>query len=143
MARRNKTTHKIVRNRALAFANDMKCVLKGKRGLEWQIGTAESGTRECVDVIGWKNGKQRIQRVFIEVELRRIAPLGNVVKVWKQLTQKKPRKKLIMFQAFSLFYAKAGTQRVNAQFVGREMAKVCPVKYINYDPKISSGQAPC
>ncbi len=119
----------------MAFAHDMIGVLGGKRGLRWAVGTAEDGTNECVDIIGWKG---RTRPVLIEVELRRIAPLANVVKVWKHLSQQKPRKKLIMFQAFSAFYPRHGTQRGNAEFIGGEMQKVCRVEYIplsmNYRP---------
>jgi hypothetical protein len=110
-------------NRAQAFADDMIHFLKGKRGFEWKLGTAEGDTKECVDIIGWKNGNRR---VLVEVELRRIAPLANVVKVWKQLTREKPHKKLVMFQAFSAFYPKNGTQRTNAEFVGEGDGKGAP-----------------
>ena len=116
----------------MAFANDMLEVLGRKQGLYWKIGTAEGGTNECVDIIGWKG---ETQRVLIEVELRRIAPLANVVKVWKQLSQDRPRKRLIMFQVFSAFYPKKGTQRGNAQFVGQEMEEACAVKYISLPMK--------
>jgi hypothetical protein len=121
------TRHKRAKNRALAFALDMLRVLQNKRGLDWRLGIAEGGTREAVDVIGWKNGNRR---VLVEVELRRSDPVTNVVKVWAQITRNPPSKTLVMFQAFSAFYPKKGTQRANAEFIAKEMQKVCRIKYV-------------
>jgi hypothetical protein len=112
--------HKRANNRALAFARDMIADLKKGRGLDWQIGTAEGGTRECVDVVGSKNGNRR---VLIEVELRRKAPLANVVKVWKQITLKQLPEKLVMFQAFSGFYPKKGDAAYKCRVCRKRDAK--------------------
>jgi hypothetical protein len=111
---------KQVKNRADAFAHDMCRVLNGHLGMEWRPERHTNDTHECVDVVG-KKGKD--VRVLIEVELRRIAPLGNVVKVWRRISQKVYPRNIVMFQAFSAFYPKHGTQRRNAEFVGREMGK--------------------
>ena len=71
---------------------------------EWSIGHPPCDNRECVDVMG----KGRTREVLVEVELRRGAPVANLVKIWKWLDEegKGPYagKKLIVVQAFTSFY---------------------------------------
>ena len=128
------------KTRTDAFAADMVAALGTKCGLEWHCGKPTKGNRECVDVIGSRNKKDW---VLIEVELRRGTPLGNVVKVWSQISRETENgngrlgKKVILFQAFSRFYqkkgkGKKGTKRSNAEFVGHEMASAC--RRVSYIP---------
>jgi len=130
--------------RADAFSRDMCTALREKCGLDWQCGKPQKGNRECVDVVGKKESKDR---VLIEVELRRGAPLQNVVKIWRQLSRGALPKDVVLFQAFSSVYDKNGTRRQMAAFIGREMTKAYPrMRYIqlsmDYSPrKRLSGQA--
>lgn len=118
-----------------AFAKDMCDALTKKCGLDWRCGKPVKGNRECVDVIGSKDNKDH---VLIEVELRRGTPLGNVVKVWKQISLEKENgegtlaKRVILFQAFSRFYSERSTKRKNAEFIGEQMSQAChPHLYVS------------
>jgi hypothetical protein len=116
--------------RANLFASEMvKVFIEKKIGNSWKQPRPIKDHHECVDVEGVVNG----QLVLIEVELRRIAPLANVVKIWKAVNKeadKKKYKNAIVFQAFSEFYPEKGTQRGNAEFIGKEMANACGIEYI-------------
>jgi hypothetical protein len=124
-------------NRADAFASDMCRILKGHLGLEWKPESRQNNLHECVDVVGVQGSQTH---VLIEVELRRIAPLGNVVKVWKRVSQGIYPRNITMFQAFSAFYPKGGTQRKNAEFVGQQMGEACGARYIPLSMKYRPGK---
>ncbi len=122
-------------NRADEFARDMCRELKGHLGLDWAPESKHRNdegvdTRETADVVGKKGEKRKNERVLIEAELRRIAPAGNVIKVWKRVNEGKYSRHLVMFQAFSAFYPKNSTQRRNAEFIGKQMEAACGVRYV-------------
>lgn len=146
---------KRLKTRTDLFAKDMCEVLHKNCGLDWRPGKPIKGNRECVDVIGSRGDKDC---VLIEVELRRGTPLGNVVKVWKQVCREKDKrtgklgKQVILFQVFSRYYrvkgtTKKGTKQENAEFVGEQMSLACRprIRYIplslNFSPaKRHAGQ---
>jgi hypothetical protein len=126
----------MIKNRADAFAHDMCKELSGlseaKRArIEWQCrGPLRTG-HECVDLTGYVSGKPRF---LIEVELRRYAPVGNIVKIWKWVDRGLLKGKLTVIQAFSKGYdRKLDNRRENAKFIGERMEKLTGVKYIAYD----------
>ena len=115
--------------RADAFSEDMRRELGRRCGLEWECGKPEKGQRECVDVLGKKDGKAR---VLIEIELRRGAPFQNIVKVWQRIEAGTLGKNIVLVQAFSKFYGENSTRRRMASFIGQKMVKEFPrVKYIS------------
>jgi hypothetical protein len=66
--------------------------------------------------------------VLVEVELRRIAPVANIAKIWKWLDKdaKGPytRKKVTVVQAFSSFYdGQKSYLKENSEFLGRQLEK--------------------
>jgi len=146
---------KRLKTRTDLFAKDMCGALGHKCGLDWRPGKPIKGNRECVDVIG---SRGHTNCVLIEIELRRGTPLGNVVKIWKQICREKERgmgklgKKVILFQVFSRYYqvkgtTKKGTKQENAEFVGEQMSLACRprIRYVplslNYSPgKRHAGQ---
>jgi hypothetical protein len=130
--------------RADLFATAMCKELK-EFGGKWDRPKPQKAQHECVDIEGEIDGR----KVLIEVELRRIAPLANMVKIWSAISKeadKNKYKNAIVFQAFSAFYPKNGTQRTNAEFVGEAMAKACGIEYIprsmEYKPAKRTASAP-
>ena len=113
-------------SRTSNFAHQLVRSLRAKKTkYEWRIGTPPCTiNRECVDV----TGKSRTRLVLVEVELRRIAPAANIVKIWKWLDRdtKGPYagKKLIVVQAFSSFYdGQKCFLSDNSKFLGRQMER--------------------
>jgi hypothetical protein len=124
-------------NRADAFALDMckelnRLCKDRDNGMKWLCRGPLKRGHECVDVTGYRRNKAR---VLIEVELRRTAPLSNIVKIWKWIDEGNGLpKKLIVVQAFSKFYRrKLDTRRHNAGFIGSKMAKLTGARYIPLD----------
>jgi hypothetical protein len=78
--------------------------------------------------------------VLVEVELRRGAPVANIVKIWKWLDKDLIRpyvdRKLIVVQAFSSFYdGQRSFLSENSKFLGRQLERRFNdrVKYIPVD----------
>jgi len=69
-------------SRTSNFAHELVDSLKAKKpDYAWGIGEPPGDNRECVDVAG--KGDKRL--ILVEVELRRIAPVANIAKIWKWL----------------------------------------------------------
>jgi hypothetical protein len=121
-------------SRTSNFAHQLVRSLRAKKtNFEWSIGTPPCKNRECVDVFG--EGRKWL--VLIEVELRRIAPAANIVKIWKWLDKDAQGpyagKRLIVVQAFSSFYnGQKCFLSDNSKFLGRQMERRfrSSVKYI-------------
>src|SRR5690242_2364105 len=105
-------------SRTDAFANDfcIKMLNTERGGYVWETGGRPLGKgHESVDIVGRKKGGRLI---LVEVELRKDAPLTNVVKVWRWVAEGKFRTPFILVQAFSKYYKSGDTKRSNAEFVG-------------------------
>ena len=72
---------------------------------------------------GKETENSNCRTVWIEVELKRDDPLGNVVKIWERAHKKKsPR--ILLVQAFSEHYWQTKKrQRVRAIFVGEQIMR--------------------
>lgn len=121
------------------FAKDMCRTLEELNPeVKWQCGWPRTGN-ERVDLVGIpsrKNGRY----ILIEIELRRLSPVSNVVKIWRWIRQhqhlsSRPR----IFQVFSGFYSHHDSHRLNAEFIGRRMEQLGLVRYrsirIPYKPR--------
>ncbi len=124
-------------NRTNEFAKDLCRELnRHKRNkLEWKpAGPAGiNAGHESVDATGYRGGKTPY--ALIEVELRRDAPVSNVVKVWNWIANRRFRKRVIVVQAFSARYSKSNTRRKNAIFIGEQMETAGVAKYVAIDFK--------
>jgi hypothetical protein len=117
------------------FAKNMCKELKSRRPkLEWKCSWSPGAGHEHVDLVG--EGKRLI---FIEVELRRHAPVVNVIKIWKWMDAHTLAMRPVLVQAFSGFYPKGDSRRASAEFIGSKMAKEHGVTYIplsfSYKPR--------
>jgi hypothetical protein len=110
-------------SRTANFAHELVDSLQARKTkFSWDIGKPPSDNRECVDVVG--DGGKRF--IFVEVELRRIAPVANIAKIWKWLdTGVEPLagRKITVIQAFSSFYDGQGPSflKENSEFLGRQL----------------------
>ena len=127
-------------NRTDAFAKDFCERMNGirPRKYEWEPAGRPTGKgHESVDIIGrpHKKGKRLI---LVEAELRKDAPLTNVVKIWRWVAHKELKGKFVLVQAFSRYYKMGDTKRENAEFVGKFMQAATGNTYIpvsfNYNP---------
>ena len=111
------------------FAKDMCKMLKSSwPELEWKCAWSPGAGYEHVDLVG---RLKRRKLIFIEVELRRYAPVVNVIKMWKWMDAHTLEMKPIVVQAFSGFYSKGDSRRTSAEFIGFKMAKEHRVTYIS------------
>ncbi len=121
-------------NRTDAFANDFCRRMNEVRstGYDWRAGEKPLGRgHESVDIVGRPKRKTRGSRlILIEVELRKDAPLTNVVKVWRWTEKDNFSDGFILIQAFSRYYKKGDTKRSNAEFVGNCMMKATGNPYL-------------
>ena len=116
-----------------AFARDFCNRMKEFRSTVYQWTCAEnlSGRgHESVDIVGRPSNK-RGKLILLEVELRKDAPLTNIVKVWRWLSNKQSIGRFVFVQAFSRYYKEQGTKRLNAEFVGRQMERATGNKYVS------------
>jgi hypothetical protein len=76
--------------------------------------------------------------VLVEVELRKDAPLTNVVKVWRWIAKEKFKTPFVLVQAFSKYYKKHDTKRSNAELIGKLMQRATKNRYLvltfDYNP---------
>jgi hypothetical protein len=88
---------------------------------EWKPGGHPLGKgHESVDILG-QSSRKGCKLVLVEVELRKDAPLTNVVKVWRWVVNEKFKTPFVLVQAFSKYYRQGDTKRSNAEFVGERM----------------------
>jgi hypothetical protein len=120
------------------FAKDMRNEFRLKwPQLEWKCSWSPGTGHEHVDLVGSLKGKKLI---LIEAELRRSAPVINVIKIWRWLDASGLDMKPIVIQAFSGFYPKGDSRRTAAEFIGFKMEKAHRVHYVpiefSYKPRI-------
>jgi hypothetical protein len=120
------------------FAKDMRNELRRQwPQLKWECPWSPGAGYEHVDLVGSLKGKKLI---LIEAELRRSAPVINVIKVWRWLDASRLDMKPIVVQAFSGFYPEGDSRRAAAEFIGVKMAKAHRVRYesiqFSYKPRI-------
>jgi len=118
-------------NRTTAFANDFCRRIKeiGLKNYAWECGGKPLGRgHESIDILGTCEGRRSI---FIEVELRKDAPLTNVVKVWRWVVNDGFKQEFVFVQAFSKYYKKGDTKRFNSEFVGEQMEKATGNPYLS------------
>jgi hypothetical protein len=71
---------------------------------EWKPGGHPLGKgHESVDIVGSSPRRGR-RLVLVEVELRKDAPLTNVVKVWRWIEEERFAARFVLVQAFSKYY---------------------------------------
>ncbi len=119
-------------NRTDAFANDFCNKLNNSRSDQytWKAGGKPIGRgHESVDIVGWPK-KKGARLVLVEVELRKDAPLTNVVKIWRWLADKEFKGRFVLIQAFSRYYKKGDTKRKNAEFVGECLERATGNTYL-------------
>ncbi|MDT8071043.1 MAG: hypothetical protein ROO76_23040 [Terriglobia bacterium] len=123
-------------SRTANFSRTLCDTLNGSgTAYKWRIGTPPypCDNKECVDVIG----ENRDRIVLIEVELRRTAPVTNIVKIWKWLAEKNLYlgKYVLVVQTFSAYYdGQPSFQRDNAIFLGEEMQLILGESRVRYLP---------
>lgn len=122
-------------NQAEELARDLCRELEGHPGFggarESKQGREKGvDTHESAGVARKKGEKRQNQKVLIEVELRGIAPAGNVIPVWKRVNEGKYSGHLDMLQAFSALHPPNSTPRRNAELLGKQMEKACGVQYV-------------
>lgn len=120
-------------NRTDAFAKDFCAKLNNSRSTEyeWKSGGKPIGRgHESVDIVG-RPKKKGARWVLVEVELRKDAPLTNVVKIWRWIANKEFKDRFVLIQAFSRYYKKGDTKRSNAEFVGNRMQKATGNTYLS------------
>jgi hypothetical protein len=120
-------------NRTDAFANDFcRRMQETENGdYEWKAGGHPLGKgHECVDIVG-RSPRKGHKLVLVEVELRKDAPLTNVVKVWRWVSEEKFETPFVLIQAFSRYYKKGDTKRSNAEFVGKRMRLATNNSYLS------------
>jgi hypothetical protein len=111
------------------FAKDMCKELKSRwPELEWECAWSPGAGYEHVDLVGHL---KRRKLILIEVELRRYAPVVNVIKIWKWMDANSLATKPIVVQAFSGFYPKGDSRRASAEFIGSKMGKAHGVTYVS------------
>ncbi len=101
-------------SRTDAFATDFcrRMQETENRDYEWKPGGHPLGKgHESVDIVGRSPGKGR-KLVLVEVELRKDAPLTNVVKVWRWIVKEKFKTPFVLVQAFSKYYKDGDTKRI-------------------------------
>jgi hypothetical protein len=115
------------------FAQDMRRELRELHPeIEWTCSSCPDDGNEHADLVGTpkrRNGKH----ILIEVELRRLCPVSNVVKVWRWVESREFKARPIVFQAFSRFYDAHGSHRKSAVFIGKQMTRACGVLYVAMD----------
>ena len=100
-----------------------------KGDYKWEPGGHPLGKgHESIDIVGSRKGRKL---VLVEVELRKDAPLTNVVKVWRWIVEEEFTTPFVLVQAFSKYYKKGDTKRANAKFVGNRMQKATKNKYLS------------
>ena len=117
-------------SRTDAFANDFcRRMRETENGdYEWTAGGHPLGKgHESVDIVGRRKGHKL---VLVEVELRKDAPLTNVVKVWRWIAKEKFKTRFILVQAFSKYYQEGDTKRSNAEFIGDCMQTATANQYL-------------
>jgi len=120
-------------NRTDAFANDFCKKLNDSRSAQytWVAGGRPIGRgHESVDIVGWPK-RRGARLVLVEVELRKDAPLTNVVKIWRWVADKEFRRRFVLIQAFSRYYKEGDTKRKNAEFIGRCLEKATGNTYVS------------
>jgi hypothetical protein len=110
------------------FSKDLcRTLTELQPAIAWSCGWSHEG-RERVDLVGVpkrKNGRY----ILIEVELRRLSPVSNIVKIWRWIRKRQFHSRPLIFQAFSGFYSKHDSHRLNAEFIGRRMEQAGLVRY--------------
>jgi hypothetical protein len=110
------------------FAKDMRNEFRQNwPELEWTCPWSPGAGHEHVDLVGSVEGKKLI---LIEAELRRSAPVVNIIKIWRWLDAGGLNMKPIVVQAFSAFYPEGDSRRTAAEFIGSKMAKAHRVRYV-------------
>jgi hypothetical protein len=110
-------------SRSSNFAHELVHSLQvRKTNYTWGIGKPPGDNRECVDVVG--EGRKRL--ILVEVELRRIAPVANIAKIWKWLdmdAEPFAGRNITVIQAFSSFYDGQGPSflKENSEFLGQQL----------------------
>ncbi|MBI3483948.1 MAG: hypothetical protein HY012_02190 [Acidobacteria bacterium] len=97
-------------NAATAFSKYLSHVLNAQKlkAWKWKHNYPAAGTRETVDVAGFKRGKIK---VLIEIERLREDPSSNVVKVWGWVADRKLPNRILFIQVFSGAFAAAKAPR--------------------------------
>jgi hypothetical protein len=116
-----------------AFAQDFcrRMQATEKADYEWKPGDRLNRKgHESVDIVGRSLKKSR-KLILVEVELRKDAPLTNIVKVWRWTANENFRSPFILIQAFSRYYKQGDTKRSNAEFVGNQMWRTTGRKYLS------------
>lgn len=116
-----------------AFASDFcRRMRETENGdYEWKPGGHPLGKgHESVDIMG-RSPRRGRKLVLVEVELRKDAPLTNVVKVWRWVAEDKFKTQFILVQAFSKYYKIGDTKRSNAEFVGNRMQRATKNPYLS------------
>lgn len=128
-------------SRTDAFANDFCRRMKEKPLADyvWSCsGKPIKKGHESIDVMAVSRTKSR-KPILVEVELRKDAPLTNVVKVWRWISAEKYRAPFIFVQAFSKYYKEGDTKRANAEFIGGQMHRTTSNTYLpisfDYSPR--------
>ena len=103
-----------------AFASDLCKVLR-HAGLTFEAEHRQKNVDGCVDVKGVDIKGHT--RVLIEIELRRYAPVGNVIKVWRRLINRNCPNDVVLIQVFSGFYATKSRAKAHAVFIGQKCQK--------------------
>lgn len=119
-------------NRTHAFAKDFCNWLNDTRSSNYRWIPDENligKGHESVDIVG-RPKKSGAKVVLVEVELRKDAPLTNVVKVWRWIEEKQFKERFIFVQAFSRYYREGDTKCKNAEFLGRRMQNATGNAYI-------------
>jgi hypothetical protein len=120
-------------NRTDAFARDFcrRMEEKSSGRYKWTpCGKPLGKGHESIDVLGTPQTEGR-KLVFVEVELRKDAPLTNVVKVWRWVKNERFNKRFVFVQAFSKYYKKGDTKRSNAEFVGKQLERATRNRYLS------------
>lgn len=115
------------------FAKDMQRELRKLwPQLRWEPSSSPDHGSEHVDLVG-RPKRSNGRHILIEVELRRSVPVSNLVKIWRWAKGRKFTVRPVVFQAFSRFYRKHKTHRLSAQFIGKQMARACGLRYQSID----------
>lgn len=120
-------------SRTDAFANDFSRRMNemGSGNYHWEAsGKPLYKGHESIDVLATPVTKGR-KLILVEIELRKDAPLTNVVKVWRWIANEQFNTRFIFIQAFSKYYKKGDTKKSNAEFVGGQMELATRNKYLS------------
>jgi hypothetical protein len=116
-----------------AFAQDFcqRMLETEKADYKWIPGDhLDRKGHESIDVVG-RSPRKSCKLILVEVELRKDAPLTNIVKVWRWIANENFKSRFVLIQAFSKYYKDRDTKRSNAEFIGNQMSKATGNRYLS------------